>query len=62
MVSFIDDHTFAILYFMRKKSKQPEKIKEYLAYVGKGSVKSLRSDKGTEYTSQFHTPVLAKNL
>ena len=53
MVSFIDDHTkFARLYFMREKSELPEKFKEYLANVGKGNVKSLRSDNGTEYTSR----------
>ena len=53
MVSFIDDHTkFARFFFMREKSELPEKFKECLAYNGKGNVKSLRSDNGTEYTSK----------
>ena len=53
MVSFIDDHTkFARLYFMRENSELPEKFKEYLAYVGKGNVKSLHFDNGTEHTSK----------
>ena len=53
MVSFIDDHTkFARFYFMREKSELPEKFKEYLAYVGKGNVKSLRFVNRTEYTSK----------
>ena len=37
---------------MREKSELPEKFKENLPYVGKGNVKSLRSDNGTEYTSE----------
>ena len=53
MVSFIYDHTkFARLYIMREKSELPEKFKEYVAYVGKRNVKSLRSDNGTEYISK----------
>ena len=59
-VTFIDEYSkYAVAKFMTAKSEVPQKFKEFLAEVGVPQV--VRSDNGTEYTSQIFRKICVEN-
>lgn len=63
-LTFIDDKSrWCEIYFLKKKSEVFEKFKEYKSMVETRTnkkIKAIRSDNGTEYTSNEFTSYLKK--
>ncbi len=62
-LSFVDDYSGTIMiYFLKCKSDAPEALQQFLADTAPfGRVKRIRSDNGTEFTSQKFKSILREN-
>ena len=62
-LSFVDDYSgLVMIYFLKHKSDTLLATKRFLADISPyGSVKRLRSDQGTEFTSNSFTTLLVEN-
>ena len=62
-LSFVDDYSGTIMiYFLKCKSDAPEALQQFLADIAPfGRVKRIRSDNGTEFTSQKFKSILQEN-
>lgn len=61
-LSFVDDYSGLIGYFLKSKSNAPEALKQFPTDTAPfGKVKHVRTDNGTEFASQNFKSILCDN-